>query len=108
LHGGWLGLTGLAGLAGGQNLRGGLGYLGLKLVELLLDNLFVVGKVGFQPFEGTGIVLGLEIALEFIQLLVAHLVSQADADAHFQSFINMLKQAVFLGVGQAGQTDFLQ
>lgn len=107
----WLGtgwsLSGLGSglLAGGQNLRSGLSDFGFELIEFLLDDFLVIREVGFQPFESAGIVFGFKIALEFIELLIAHLVSQADTDSHLQRFVNMLQKAVFLGCWQAAQAN---
>ncbi len=89
-----LALAGLAGrrliLRSGQYLGRGLGDFGLELVEFLLDYLFVVREVGFQPLESAGIVLGLEVFLEFVQLLVGHLIGQADTHAHLECLVDVL------------------
>lgn len=96
------------GLAGSQDLRGCLGDFGFQFVEFLLDYILIVREVGFQPFERPGVVLSLKITLEFIKLLIAHLVSQTNADTHLQRLVDMLQEAVFLGVRQAAQADFRQ
>jgi hypothetical protein len=95
-------------LAAGQNLRSRLGNLAFQFVEFLLDDFLVVGKVRFQPLEGAGVILGLEVFLEFIELLVGHLVGQTDTDAHFQRFVDMFEEAVLFGGGQRCQADFFK
>ena len=86
------GLRGLRclGLAAGQDLGRRLGDFGLQLVEFLLDDILIIGKVRFQPLESAGVVLGLEVLLEFIELLVGHLIGQTNTDAHFQRFVDVL------------------
>jgi hypothetical protein len=83
-------------LRSGQYLGRGLRDLGLELIEFLLDYVLVVWEVGFQPFERSGIVFGLEVLLEFIQLLVGHLIGQAYAHAHLERFVDVLQEAVLL------------
>jgi len=100
--------TGLGGLAASQDLGCRLGDLSLELIEFLLDDFFVIGKVGLEPFEGTSVILSLKIALKLVQLIIAHLISQTDTDPHLKRFIDMLEQAVLFGVGKRAQTDFLQ
>jgi hypothetical protein len=84
-------------LAAGQDLGSGLGDFALQLVELLLHNIFIIREVCFQPLKSAGVIFGLEVLLEFVQLLVGHLVGQTDTDAHFQCFVDMLQEAVFFG-----------
>jgi len=81
-------------------LRCGLRHFGFKLIELLLHDFFVIRKVGFQPLEGAGVIFGLEVALKFVQLLVAHLISQADADAHLKRTIMGREVVVAITAGR--------
>jgi len=77
-----------------------LGYLGLKLVEFLLYDIFIIRKVRFQPLESTGVVLSLEVTLELVELLVGHLVCQPYSNPHFQRLINMFEKSVLFPVRQ--------
>jgi hypothetical protein len=73
-----------------------------------LDYLLVVREVGLQPFESAGVVLGLEVFLELVQLLVGHLIGQPDSHPHLERLVDMLKEAVFLGRRQGRQTHLFQ
>jgi hypothetical protein len=101
-------LPGTCSLAASQNLGCGLRDFAFQLVELLLDDFFVIRKVCFKPLKSSGVVLGFEVFFELIKLLVGHLVGQADADAHFQGLVDMLEKAVLFSSRQRRQTDFLQ
>jgi hypothetical protein len=83
-----------------------LGDFGLQFVKFLLDDVLIIRKVGLQPFEGASIVFGLEILLEFVQLLIGHLVGQPDADPHLQRLVDVLEEAIFLDLRQAAEADF--
>lgn len=95
-------------LAGGQDLRRSLGNFGLQLIKFLLNDLFVIRKVGFQPFESTGVIFGFKILFELIKLLVAHLICQTDTDTHLERFVDVFQETVLLGGRQRGQSDFLK
>ena len=101
-------MLGLGGLAGSQDLRRRLGDFGLEFVEFLLDYLLIVREISLQPFESTGVILGLEVTLELIKLFIGHLVSQANTNAHLKRFVDVLKETVLLGFRQAAETDFYQ
>jgi hypothetical protein len=59
-------LAGGLGLAGSENLRSGLGHFTLQFIKFFLNNVFVVGKVGLQPLESSGVVFGFKVTLKFI------------------------------------------
>lgn len=75
--------------AGRQNLRRRLGDFGLQFIEFLLDDILIIREIGLQPLKRAGVILGLEVAFEFVELLVAHLIGQADADTHLERLVNM-------------------
>ena len=81
-------------LAGGQNLRRRLGDFVFQLIKFLLHYVFIVREVGFQPFEGPGIILGFEVTLKLVELLITHLIGQSNTYPHFQSFIDVSQKAV--------------
>lgn len=93
-------LMGGLSLAGSQDLGCCLCNFSFQLIELLLDNVFVVRKVSFQPFKSPGIVFGLKVTLEFVKLVIGHLVSQTNPDTHLKRLVDMFKKAVFLAFGQ--------
>lgn len=95
-------------LSSGQNLRRSRLDLCFELLKLFVDDVFVVREVGLEPLKRTGVVLGLEVGLELIELLIGHLVGQAHADTHFQRLVDVGQKPTLILGRQAAEPNLLQ
>lgn len=100
--------NGRVGLGRGQNLWCRSLDLCFQLLKFLVDDVFVVRKIALQPFEGASIILGLEVGLELVELLIAHLVCQAHTDTHLQRLIYMSQQTTLVFNRQTAEPDGLE